>query len=120
QVHPHRRPRGPSRGTPGRSIVSVERLPLFTCRLQIPNLGSLCGDLDITMKTIALFVGIACELAACRSTPVPPPAADVAAPPADAQVLAGGVAYKVIAAGHGAETVGPDDFIRYNVTAWRA
>jgi peptidylprolyl isomerase len=47
-----------------------------------------------------------------------PPPADVAAPPADAQATASGLASKMLAAGTGTEHPGPTDQVKVNYTGW--
>ncbi|HEY0514330.1 MAG TPA: FKBP-type peptidyl-prolyl cis-trans isomerase [Thermoanaerobaculia bacterium] len=51
------------------------------------------------------------------SQPIPPPA-DVAAPPADAQVTASGLASKVLTPGTGTEHPLPTDMVKVNYTGW--
>ena len=51
------------------------------------------------------------------SQQIPAPA-DVAAPPADAQVTASGLASKVLSAGTGTEHPGPTDLVEVNYTGW--
>ena len=51
------------------------------------------------------------------SVDIPAPA-DVAAPPADAQKTASGIAYKVLTPGTGAVHPGPEDKVEVNYTGW--
>lgn len=59
--------------------------------------------------------GGATASASARGLPAPP---DVAAPPADAQRTASGLASKVLTPGTGTEKPGPNDTVKVNYTGW--
>lgn len=59
--------------------------------------------------------GGASAVASARGLPAPP---DVAAPPADAIVSAGGLASKVLTPGTGTDKPGPNDTVTVNYTGW--
>lgn len=62
-----------------------------------------------------LLVGLAAAAAAQRTIPAP---SDVAAPPADAETTASGLASKVIEAGSGTEHPGPTSTVTVHYTGW--
>lgn len=62
-----------------------------------------------------LVVGLAAAAAAQRTIPAP---SDVAAPPADAETTASGLASKVIEAGSGTEHPGPTSTVTVHYTGW--
>ena len=64
----------------------------------------------------ALFVfGLAAAAAAQTAVPAPP---DVAAPPADAERTASGLASKVVTAGTGTENPGPTSTVTVHYSGW--
>lgn len=63
----------------------------------------------------ALVVGLAAAAAAQRTIPAP---SDVAAPPADAETTASGLASKVVDAGSGTEHPGPTSTVTVHYTGW--
>lgn len=62
-----------------------------------------------------LVVGLAAAAAAQRTIPAP---SDVAAPPADAETTASGLASKVVEAGSGTEHPGPTSTVTVHYTGW--
>ncbi|HEX5720642.1 MAG TPA: FKBP-type peptidyl-prolyl cis-trans isomerase [Thermoanaerobaculia bacterium] len=66
-------------------------------------------------KIITLLALLALPALAQTEIPAPP---DVAAPPADAQTTASGLASKVIAPGTGDKHPGPEDKVRVHYTGW--
>ena len=62
-----------------------------------------------------LVVGLAAAAAAQRTIPAP---SDVAAPPADAETTASGLASKVIETGSGTEHPGPTSTVTVHYTGW--
>ncbi len=56
--------------------------------------------------------------AAAARPPLPPAPPDVAAPPADAQKTASGLAYKVLQPAEGGSRPGPNDTVTLNYTGW--
>jgi len=69
--------------------------------------------------TLPALSGFAPASAQTPTTPaVIPPPADVAAPPADAQTTASGLASKVLTPGMGSEHPGPSDLVKVHYTGW--
>lgn len=62
-----------------------------------------------------LVVGLAAAAAAQRTIPAP---SDVAAPPADAETTASGLASRVVEAGSGTEHPGPTSTVTVHYTGW--
>jgi peptidylprolyl isomerase len=79
------------------------------------NVKPQCSTL-VSLFALLAFPG----LAACQyhnPAPIPAPS-DVAAPPADAQVTASGLASKVLAPGTGTDHPLPDDMVKVEYTGW--
>ncbi len=69
-------------------------------------------------RAVALVLLLAAV--ACSSEPsVPATPPDVAAPPADAQKTASGLAFKVLKSGSGTEHPGPMSTVRVHYTGWK-
>jgi len=71
------------------------------------------------LSSIAVFILAVAAVSAQTSPTLPPPApADVAAPPADAQKTASGLATKVVKPGTGSNHPGKDDAVTIDYTIW--
>ncbi len=69
-----------------------------------------------SLRSLAVATCVSVSLLACGGTKIPAPA-DVAAPPADAEVTASGLAYKVLTPGTGASPTATDE-VRVHYTGW--
>ena len=70
------------------------------------------------MPKVLLLLSAVVLVGGCKkSEPIPAPA-DVAAPPADAQKTASGLAFKVLKAGSGSEHPAATDTVKVHYTGW--